>query len=254
MWILFGGSHFLLSGTPLRAWIVERHGPRGFTIVFATVTVITMLGLIFATAIYGGGGHPGFGFGAYPAAHYGLGGVSTIGAVLAIAGLINYPRSPMAILAQRQRERPKHANFALSPPSAIERVARHPFFVGLAIMMAAHALLASTLASAVYFGGYVVFAVIGIPFQDRKLRLRWKNNYAAFEAETSNIPFASKTAERQNPEWGRWMLAVLITVLLFGVLHPVWMYGTGAGFGGLILLFGLLGVARGLATSSNTTS
>jgi len=245
-WIIFGGSHLLLSGTPLRAWMADRYGARGFTIVFAGVTVVTMLGLIWAAASYGDQGRPGLGISAYPAVRWGLGGVSALGAVLAIAGLINYPRSPMAILAQRQREQAKYTDFQLNPPSAIERVARHPFFIGLAIMMSAHMLLASTLAGAVYFGGFVVVAVIGIPIQDRKLRTRWENVYTAFEDKTSNIPFASKTGNQDNPEGGKWSLAVIVTVIFFGVFHPIWMYANGTSFAGLILAFGLLGTIKGL--------
>lgn len=252
-WILFGGSHLLLSGTQLRSGIAERYGARMFTIVFTGVTLVTMLVLMWAAASYGDKGHSGFGFASNNYIRWGLGGVSGIGALLAIAGLINYPRSPMAILAQRQREQAKHKDMTLNPPSAIERVVRHPFFVGLAIMMGAHSFLANTLATTVYFLGFVVVAVVGIPMQDRKLRIRWKEIYLDYEARTSNIPFVSKAGKNAKPEWGRWGLAVLLTTILFGVFHPVWMYANGASFAGLILVFGLLGVLKGLAGGSSKT-
>lgn len=252
-WILFGGSHLVLSGSSLRTMIVIRYGARGFTILFSVVTLVTMLGLIWASATYGDKGRAGFGLATHTTTRWLLGGLSGAGAFLAIAGLINYPRSPMAILAQRQRELGRQQGFKLNAPSAIERVVRHPFFVGLAIMMSAHALLASTLASAVYFLGFVVVAIIGIPMQDRKLRARWEKTYMEFEAQTSNIPFSAKTSAKEKPEWGRWALAGLITTLLFGALHFVWKSANGAPFAALILVFGLLGVAKGLAASSSET-
>jgi uncharacterized membrane protein len=251
-WLLFGGSHLLLSGSLMRAALVNKFGQRGFTIVFTGVTVITIAALMAAVSVFGHQGRPGLGLKAYPAARWGIGTFGALGAVLAVAGLLNYPRSPMAILAQRQRERARYVDLSLAPPSAIERAVRHPFFTGLAFMMTAHVLLASTLASAVYFAGFVILAVAGIPLQDRKLRARWKQIYTEFEANTSNIPLAAGSVfdgRKSDSNWGRWLAAVLVAAVLFGVLHPIWTYANGAPFAGAMLLFGLIGVTKGLATS-----
>lgn len=177
-----------------------------------------------------------------------LGFVAYSGAALAAAGLINYPRSPMAVLARRGRsggggDRP------LRPPTAIERIARHPFFAGLAIFAAAHALMANTLAGTVYFAGFVILAFVGMPMQDRKLRRRWQQTYRDFEARTSIVPLAAPLA--QSTENGRtdphkWLAPAVVSLLLPGLLHPVWAWGNGAGFAGFILAFGLTGVIAGL--------
>lgn len=102
-----------------------------------------------------------------------LAAVALLGAALAVAGLINYPRSPMAVLA-RWGGRAATGGKPPKPPTAIERIVRHPFFAGLAIFAAAHALMADTLAGMVYFAGFAVLALVGMPMQDRKLRRRWR--------------------------------------------------------------------------------
>jgi len=69
--------------------------------------------------------------------------------------------------------------------------------------MTAHTLLAQTLAGAVYFAGFVVLAIAGIPLQDRKLRKRWKNTYAEFENSTSIVPFtpSQQSMSSDKIEW-----------------------------------------------------
>lgn len=250
-WLLFGGSHLGLSSFRGRARLEDKIGARGFTFLFAGVTVFTLTLLILAALQYGHLGHPGVGLSAYPAARWGGGGVAVIGAILAMAGLINYPQSPMSVLATRRRAgleaRP------LKPPNAIDRVSRHPFFVGLALMMVVHALLASTLAGSVYFLGFAALSVIGIWAQDRKLRKKWDNIYRDYENQTSAVPFtASKIVGPTKAEWGRWGASVLGGLMLFGFLHPVMSYGNGAGFAVFILLFGTIGVGLGLAKSRKT--
>jgi len=110
--------------------------------------------------------------------------------------------------------------------------------------MTAHTLLAQTLAGAVYFAGFVVLAIAGIPLQDRKLRKRWKNTYAEFENSTSIVPFtpSQQSMSSDKIEWKPWVLAVLATILLLGVMHPIWMIANGGTFAVFILMFGLAGV------------
>lgn len=137
-------------------------------------------------------------------------------------------------------------------------MSRHPFFAGLALVMLVHGLLASTLASSLYFFGFVVICVVGIPLQDHKLRQRWQDTYAAFEQSTSTLPFGTQLRERTpaqsnlanttqaRGQWQFWLLAMLVALLVLGLGHSLWMLGNGAMFAAFILLFGLAGVLRAL--------
>ena len=241
-WIIFGGSHLLLSALNLRERWSHRVSSQGFTLLFTGVTCVTMGLLIFTVVMFGDKGVGGPNMGHYEPARIILIILSSFGGLLAIAGLINYPKSPMAVLARRQSSQNK--NRPLRSPSSIERVTRHPFFTGLAILMTAHTCLAQTLAEAVYFAGFVVLSIVGMPLQDRKLRKRWQHTYTEFENLTSVVPF---TPSRQPTvpdkiKWKPWLFAVVVTMLLLGVLHPIWTIANGGLFAVFILIFGLAGV------------
>ena len=63
-------------------------------------------------------------------------------------------------------------------PRGLERVTRHPFFVGVALLGAAHALLAPRLVGAVAMGSLALLAGVGAWFQDRKLLALRGERYA----------------------------------------------------------------------------
>lgn len=251
-WVLFGGSHIVLSSSALRPFLSNRFGPKGFTLFYTVVTVVTMSCLIYAATRYGGQGRVGPDLGQYVFMKWGLVLAAFMGAILMIAGLINYPHSPMAELAKRQRQMGLEEMHALKPPRHIDQLSRHPFFVGLIIVMGAHTLLATTLANAVYFGGFVATAAIGIPLQDRKLRRKWQDIYRSYETQTSVLPFNLGDKDAVNSskrQWIPWIISVLVSLIVFVGMHKVWAYANGAVFAGFILVFGTLAVLAAIRKS-----
>jgi hypothetical protein len=83
-------------------------------------------------------------------------------------------------------------------PRGIERITRHPFFVGTALLGVGHALLASRLTGVVFFGGLAIFALAGAWHQDRKLLATRGATHAALMARTSLVPFAAIATGRQR--------------------------------------------------------
>src|SRR6185369_13242236 len=101
---------------------------------------------------YGGLGDTGAaGFDAGPALRSVLAAVVVAGIVLVVAGVVPYPRSAYALFR------------TTSPlePRGMERITRHPFFAGTAIVGIAHALLAHRMTGVVFFGGLAIFALAG---------------------------------------------------------------------------------------------
>lgn len=240
-WLLFGGTHLLLSSSGLRERLASRVSARAYTLLFLAVAIAGMSLLIFSVARFGHLGLPGPGWGRTGPLSWGFRGLAFAGAILMVAGLLNYPRSPMAALGRRLRGTGKGRK-PLAAPTHVERLTRHPFFVGLIVVMGTHALMADTLAQSVYFLGFVVTAAIGIPLQDRKLRARWKSVYEDYEAQTSALP--GRRPEVEPPvakqQWMLWSVAVLLVTGLFVGAHGFWAAGNGAVFSGFILAFGAL--------------
>jgi uncharacterized membrane protein len=121
-------------------------------------------------------------------------GVSFAGVTLAIAGVLVFPASPMAPPGMVPPG-------AVAPPRGLARVTRHAFFAGVAMMAAAHALLATRLTGVVFFAGTFLLVTLGAWAQDRKLLRRHGAAYAEYLAATSYVPFAAIVAGRQRLVW-----------------------------------------------------
>lgn len=236
-WLLFGGTHLVLGMPPLRTRLAARFGEQAFVAMFSALAALGLAVLAVVTAVVGGDGPAGLALGRWPLVRMLLASLAFAGVVLAVAGLMNYPRSPMALFRTK-----------LHPPSGIERISRHAFFVGLAVFATAHALLAATLAMAVHFLGFAALALVGAILQDRKLLAKHGEAYASYLQATSLVPFVALLRGRQSLRVEerlpvRLALCGFIALALLAA-HPLWSAFHGAPFAGLMALGGLFATAR----------
>lgn len=237
--IAFAGTHLALGNPPLRDALVRRMGEKSFLFLFTAVAAVTFGTLAVVLATVGGEGPAGPALGRDPTARVVLATLSFVAFALSMAGIVNYARSAMRILTTR-----------IHPPSGIERVTRHPFFVGFGLFAAMHAMLAPTLAVSVFFAGLALLTLVGILAQDRKLAARHGVPYAEYMAATSVVPFAALLRGRQafTREDGVVKMVVLpvaITAVFF-LSHAAWSALHGAVFAGFVLLGGLFATLRRL--------
>jgi uncharacterized membrane protein len=229
LWLLFGGTHIGLATGPVRATLVDRLEERGFTALFSAVAAASFTLLVAYYAGHRFAGAPGLALGTVPALRWVLMAVVVGGVALMAAALVIYPRTPMAIFTQTVR-----------PPHGIERVTRHPFFVGLALVALAHTLLATRLVGTVFMAGFAVVALAGAWHQDRKLLGLRGRPYADYMAATSLLPFGAILAGRQRVVWpefpvGALAAGVAIALALRAVHGAIfdhggaWVIGTTVG-------------------------
>lgn len=184
-WSLFSGAHFLLSSEPLRSRLITRFGERGFSAVFSGVAAIAFTALCMSGAIFREQGPSGLNLASHPIVRP-LAIVAIFAGFALLAGsLVGYGRSPMAPPLRR-----------ISHPRGAAAISRHGFFYGLALWALAHTLLASTVAGALFFGGFVFHAVLGSTLQDRKLSARLGAPYRDYLAQSSALPFAAIASGR----------------------------------------------------------
>jgi len=236
-WLVFAGAHLALGLPPMRDHLARRLGEPAFVAMFSGIAALTFGLLAVLVAVHGGQGPEGTGLREMPAARTALAALAFAGLVLAMAGIVHYARSPMALFRTHIR-----------PPSGIERITRHAFFVGISVFAIAHALIAPTLAIAIYFGGFAALALVGMPLQDRKLLRKWGAPYAEYLAVTSAVPGLALLQGRQSWAGGEgtgrtlaWAAGIAGLLLL---AHPLWSTANGATFAGLIAVGGLLASAR----------
>jgi len=250
-WLLFGGLHVGLTTGPMRRRLVGVLGEHGFTAVFSLAAAAAWSLLAVTYAAHRFDGPPGLDLGSVPWLRGALAATAFAGIVLLIAGNAVYDGSPYAIFVAGQQPSPR----------GLERVTRHPFFAGVALFAVAHALLASRATGTVAFAGLALLAVFGAWHQDRKLRARRGEAFAAYLAATSAVPFGAVLAGRQRLTWRDLPLAYLAAgvALAWGLRHvhaSIWgdhgIYVIVGVVGGALIQL-LLGIRRVRRAHSRTT-
>lgn len=246
-WLLFAGTHLLFGMPPLRGQLVARFGEQRFVALFSAVAALTLGLLAAAVAVFGGEGPAGPALGRFLLARALLQVLAFLGLALAIAGLMNYMRSPMALFRTK-----------LHSPAGIERITRHAFFMGLTLFAVAHALLAPTLALCIYFAGFAVLSTAGALLQDRKLLIKHGAAYADYLAATSVVPFVALLQRRQALVSGEHLLRRAALSGAFALLllaaHPLWSAFHGAPFAGVIAVGGIFASLRRWWYSNRVTA
>ncbi len=241
-WLLFGGSHLVLSSSGLRDRFAVGFGQYGFVIFYTVLSFFALLVLGFVQAAYGAAGAVGPGLARLPIASLVLTVVSTAGCLLMIFGFLHFGRSGMAQLSAASRSTGPPARSSLPPPTGIFRVSRHPFFVGLGLLMSAHAALATTLASSVFFAGFAILAVVGILLLDRKLKHRHGGIYEEYMASAPLIAVPKSVCKPRNFSvrvWRTILGVVAITLLAYLMHSSVWMPTNGGAFAFLMAMGGV---------------
>jgi len=203
--LVFGGTHVALASGPLRGPLVARLGKAGFGALFSAVAVVSFTALVAYYAGHRWEGAPGPDLGRYPAVRAIL--MAAIVAGVTLMFLMDYAKSPSALFEPPVRT-----------PKGAERITRHPFFAGVAIIGLAHALLATRAVGTAFFTGLAALAIAGAWHQDRKLIARRGRPYAEYVAATSAVPFAAIVAGRQPLPRGEIRLRAFATGLTIAVL------------------------------------
>ncbi|HEX5078482.1 MAG TPA: NnrU family protein [Geminicoccaceae bacterium] len=208
-------THYGVSATPLRGWLVARLGERASLALYALLSLAILIWLIVAyrRAPY---------VELWPMAVWSPWVpliVMPFALLLLVCGIGTM--RPSAIGAPGTLDRAE-------PARGMLRVTRHPFMWGVALWALAHMVPNGDAAAVVLFGTFAGLALLGTRLIDRKLAARHGAPWRRFAATTSNLPFAAILAGRQHldvPEigWLRPCVALALYALLLA-LHP-WLFG-----------------------------
>jgi uncharacterized membrane protein len=190
LWLLFGGSHVLLSRRATRRRLIDRLGETGFIASYSAVAIVCFAALVHQVALHRDEGPKGWLLPSIPPVSGALVVVSLFGLALLLAGVLVYPQLPMAAFGHRALE-----------PQGIQQVTRHPFFAGIALWAGAHCLLSVHPVSFVFFLGFLLLALIGGLHQDRRLLAELGEPYRAYLARTSWLPFLAVLRGKQKLRW-----------------------------------------------------
>jgi uncharacterized membrane protein len=208
-------THYGISSTPVRAWLVARLGERLYLGLYSLIALGAIIWVIsaYARAPYAP---------LWPTPAW-LAWVPLIvmpfALVLAVSGLSTL--NPTAVGAPDTLGRAE-------PVRGIFRVTRHPFMWSVGLWAGAHIIANGDLAGLVLFATFGTLALLGTWLIDRKFAARRGADWQRFAAATSNLPFAAILAGRQRlvlTEIGWWRIALALVVYV-GLLaaHP-WLFG-----------------------------
>lgn len=223
----FLAIHFLVSGTPLRDVIVGAIGERPYLGAFSLVSVAAIIWLVMSyNAASAAGGEIWWDLGA-GVRHLGIF-VVVIAFLFVMSGILT--KNPAAL-----GEEGSAANENVV--TGILRITRHPFLWGTAIWAAFHVAANGDAPSVIFFGTFLVLAVIGTYLIDAKRARKMGAAWQGFAAKTSNVPFAAIIAGRNALKVGEiltWRQVVALGVFLLFLFIHAWAFGASPFPGGWV--------------------
>jgi uncharacterized membrane protein len=179
-----------LTLRPVRQRLVRGLGETGFIVVYSVFAILTFAALVHYVALHRSGDSQAWFFASIPPVRGALIALSLAGFSLFITAALVYPRLPMATFRHR-----------VMPVRGVQQITRHPFFSGIAMWATAHALLALSTATFVFFLGMILLAFAGGMHQDRRLIQEMGEPYGAYVAATSFWPLVAVVTKRQKIAW-----------------------------------------------------
>jgi uncharacterized membrane protein len=203
---IFIGTHFAMSH-PLRAPMVKAIGDRGFQIVYSLVSLATF---IWAVRLYGQLPDEAPLWVAGDGLWLFASGLMLIGSILFAGSIIGNPALPA----------PGAAALTKATPSGALAITRHPMMWGFAAWSATHLLVSPQPKVITLAVGLAFLALVGSKGQDRKKQILMGDDWRAWEARTSFIPFGGQMSGRVP--WASAMPGR--TVILLGL--ALWLIAT----------------------------
>ena len=217
-WIAFGGTHMVGSTVPVRTWLIGKAGLIGFKVIYSVVSFATFIPLV---VVYWRSRHAGAEL--FEPQHSlirlteGLMFVAFFFLVHAL--LTANPMSSSSEIAGKQ-DRGAYR---------ITRITRHPMNTAFGLFAIAHMIMNPYAGDWMFFGGFLVYALLSAWHQDRRFLATHPDTFPAFYETTSYVPFLAILQGRQRlgiSEY-RWWSAVVVVALFLAVrfIHPLWIGG-----------------------------
>lgn len=208
-WVLFGGAHVLGSSVPVRTRVIGAIGLQGFKGVYTLVAFATFVPLVY---VY------------WHAKHEGAqmfepgGGLKLVAQALMLAAFVVLVQglttpNPLTTSAEMSGKFPNAAR-------GIQRVTRHPSNFGFCLFGVAHCLSNPFVSDWLFFGGFLIYAVVSAIHQDKRTLATGPEAVAQFQQDTSLVPFGAILGGRQQLALAEYKIGPLVaSVVVFVFLR-----------------------------------
>ena len=220
-WLLFAGTHIGGSSRPVRARLIRAVGLQGFKGLYTLVAFATFIPLCY---VYFANKHAGTALFTPGAGLRLLAQAIMLLAFVVLAQGIATP-SPLGSQAEMTGAFPDRAR-------GIQRITRHPQNLGFALFGLAHCFANPNVGDWIFFGGFVVYALLSAMHQDGRARSTGPDPVRQFQDQTSLLPFGAILSGRQRLAAREFnQVALWASIILFAILRAFHgrLFG---GFGG----------------------
>lgn len=212
LWIGFAGTHLGLSSLAVRQAVIGRIGERAFQGLYSLVALAFFIPLV---TTYFGNKHAGAWLWSLPRGGA-LHGVMYLGMSLAF----------ILLVASLVRPSPALVVPGDPAPAGVYRITRHPMFMAFAIFALMHLLPNGSTADVAFFGGFVIFSVVGAWHQDRRKLALGAPGFRHFHESTPFIPFSGADTVRGLRELPPLVIGLgLAATIVVRHFHASWFGG-----------------------------
>ena len=202
--LLFASSHMLLSSRTIRARLIVRLGDERFRAAYSVIALVFFAPLVYYYLTHRHAGPLLWSVPDSGAVEFLLVLANVVGFVLLVAGVM-----------------PPRPGSAADTPRGAHRITRHPVFMGLGIWALAHVIANGHASDVAFFGGMVVFVLVGSRHQDRRKLAAGDPGFERLHAATAFLPFTGKGALRGLMELPPMAVIIGVVVALIArYLHP----------------------------------
>lgn len=179
-WLTFGGTHTVLSHPPVRDRLIARVGERGFQLGHSLVALATFVPLVIAF------------FSHRIATPIPLPALIGVPGLWWLTMMLMFVALNLMVLGFSS---PNPISSLTGRPGSgavgALRITRHPGFMGVAVFGLAHLLVNPAPIDRLFFGGALVYSILGCAHQDWRRRRASGAELERFFAETSFLPFVA---------------------------------------------------------------
>lgn len=208
LWVAFALSHLVLSSNPLRPRAVRLFGERLFQGLYSLVAFAIFVPLVL---VYAGHKHAGPLIWAIDPNVIPIVIVdivtrvgNTVAVMLVVAGI--FRPSPSGVTGTPTRR-----------PRGVQRITRHPLFMGIVLWALMHLVVNGYASDIAFFGGFVIFGLLGSWHQDRRQKATPDGAYAKFCEQSPFLPFTRRGVVKGLREMG--FLPIVVGLLAAGLLR-----------------------------------
>jgi len=212
LWLGFAGTHIGLSSVSVRRALVDRLGERPFQGVYTLVAFAFFVPLVWTFFAHKHAGRWLWLVERGPALRWPMY-VGMAGAFVLVAAALVRP-SPAAIVPGEAR------------PHGVYRITRHPLVMGIALFGALHLIPNGSATDVAFFGGFVLFSLLGAWHQDRRKLALGAPGFHEFHAATPFLPFTGSDTLQGIREMSPAVVgAGIVATAVVRWFHPSWFGG-----------------------------